>query len=118
MPISCCPLRNPLYGLQLDLRVADPLPTSERSPEFIKLYRRLTGDQKALFRAAVAKFIADLRRGKGFRKGLRVKRIKGAPGMFELTWLDGRAVFSYGNPVNEGEPHIVWHAVGTHDVLP
>jgi hypothetical protein len=38
--------------------------------------------------------------------------------MFELTWAgDGRATFSYGRSIREGEPHIVWHRVGTHDVL-
>jgi hypothetical protein len=38
--------------------------------------------------------------------------------MLELTWApDGRAVFSYGASIREGEPHIVWHAVGTHEVL-
>jgi hypothetical protein len=35
-----------------------------------------------------------------------------------MTWADnGRATFSYGDSIQEGEPHIVWHRVGTHDVL-
>ena len=64
------------------------------------------------------RFDADLDRGQGFRKGLRVKGIRGAAGMFELTWADDRgATFSYGTSIREGEPHIVWHRVGTHDVL-
>ena len=64
------------------------------------------------------KFVADLDRGQGFRQGLRVKGIRGAAGMFELTWTDdGRATFSYGASIRAGEPHIVWHRVGTHDVL-
>jgi hypothetical protein len=38
--------------------------------------------------------------------------------MLELTWApDGRAVFSYGASIRAGERHIVWHAVGTHEVL-
>jgi len=95
------------------------VPTYERSSEFIEHYQRLTAEQKALFRTAVKKFIADLRRGQGFRKGLHVKGIKGDPGMFELTWApDGQAVFSFGESVRGNEPHIIWHAVGTHGVLP
>ena len=94
------------------------MPTYERSRQFIQQYRGLSREQRRAFRAAVEKFVADLKRGRGFRPGLRVKGIKGSPGMFELTWApDGRAVFSYGSSIREDEPHIVWHAVGTHDVL-
>jgi hypothetical protein len=94
------------------------LPTFERSRQFVDDYSNLSADQRRAFRGAVQKFVADLRRGRGFRPGLRVKGIKGSPGMFEMTWApDGRAVFSYGASLREGEPHIVWHAVGTHDVL-
>ena len=47
-----------------------------------------------------------------------MKGVRGAPGMFELTWAnDGRATFSYGESRSEGEAHIVWHRVGTHDIL-
>jgi hypothetical protein len=94
------------------------LPTYERSRQFVDDYSNLSLDQRRAFRSAVQKFVADLRRGRGFRPGLRVKGIKGSPGMFEMTWApDGRAVFSYGASIREGEPHIVWHAVGTHEVL-
>jgi hypothetical protein len=94
------------------------LPTYERSPQFIADHAALSAQQRHAFRVAVEKFVADLRSGRGFRPGLRVKGIRGSPGMFEMTWApDGRAVFSYGASIREGEPHIVWHAVGTHDVL-
>jgi len=95
------------------------LPTYESSREFLDLHSKLTPDQRKLFRTAVEKFTEDLERGEGFRRGLRVKGIKGAPGLYEMTWApDGRAVFSYGDSIKAGEPHIVWHAVGTHAVLP
>lgn len=94
------------------------MPTYERSPQFVTDYAALSPEQRRAFRVAVEKFVADLRRGQGFRPGLRVKGIRGSAGMFELTWApDGRAVFSYGRSIRTGEPHIVWHAVGTHDVL-
>jgi hypothetical protein len=95
------------------------LPTYERSPQFIRDYEALNKEERAAFRRAVDKFIQDLKAGTGFRKGLRVKRIQAWEGMFELTWADdGRAVFSYGSSRREGEPHVIWHALGTHDILP
>lgn len=92
--------------------------TYERLPRFVKDFAALSRPQQLLFLAAVEKFVADLRAGGGFRKGLRVKGVQAAPGLYELTWADdGRATFSYGVSVREGEPHVVWHRVGTHDVL-
>ena len=78
----------------------------------------LTPEQQAAFLAAVAQFVEDLEAGGQFRKGLRVKGVKGAAGVFEMTWADdGRATFQYGAPVVEGEPHVIWRRVGTHSVF-
>ena len=66
----------------------------------------------------MAQFAHDLRRGGRFRKGLRVKGVQGATGIFEMTLAaDGRATFEYGEPVTEGGTHVVWRRVGTHAVL-
>ena len=79
---------------------------------------RLTPAQHAAFLVAVAQFVEDLRDGAHFRKGLRVKGIQGATGIFEMTWADdGRATFEYGAEMIEGQPHIVWRRVGTHSIL-
>jgi hypothetical protein len=78
----------------------------------------LTPAQQAAFLAAVAQFVEDLKAGRQFRKGLRVKGVKGAAGVFEMTWADdGRATFQYGAPVVEGEPHVIWRRVGTDSVF-
>jgi hypothetical protein len=78
----------------------------------------LSASQRAAFLVAVAQFVEDLRRGGGIRKGLRVNGVKGATGIFEMTWADdGRATFEYGDAVVEGEPHVIWRRVGTHGVL-
>ena len=94
------------------------MPTFEQLRRFDRDFAALSDAQREAFRSAVRKFVADLQRGQGFRQGLRVKGVRGAPGMFELTWAnDGRATFSYGESRREGEAHIVWHRVGTHDIL-
>ena len=95
------------------------MPTYAATPEFWVTYARLTREQRQLFRVAVDKFVEDLRRGQGFRAGLGVTGLRGAPGLFEMTWApDGRGVFGYGGEVIPGETHVIWHAVGTHAVLP
>ncbi len=81
-------------------------------------FTRLTPARKAMFLTAVAQFVEDLRSGGRFRNSLRVKGVKGAPGVFDLTWAgDGRATFQYGDPVKEGEPHVIWRRVGTHSIF-
>lgn len=94
------------------------MPTFERLRRFDKDFAALTIEQRAAFKRAVERFVADLVAGQGFRDGLRVKGVRGAPGVFELTWADdGRATFSYGPSIRDGEPHVVWHRVGTHGIL-
>jgi hypothetical protein len=52
------------------------------------------------------------------RAGLRVKRVRGTAGVFELTWApDGRATFEYGPEVREGEPHVIWRRISGHEIF-
>ena len=94
------------------------MPTYAWLARFAVDFDSLSADQKAAFLTAVAQFVEDLRRGEGFRKGLRVKGVKGASGIFEMIWADdGRATFEYGDPVSEGETHIIWRRVRAHKIL-
>jgi hypothetical protein len=94
------------------------MPTYTKLPRFQKDFDQLSADEQERFREAVKKFIDDLKRGKGFRPGLRVRGVQGAPGIYEMTWApDGRATFHYGDPVVEGEAHVMWRRVGTHAIL-
>ena len=94
------------------------MPTYEKLPRFQQDFDQLLPEDKERFRQAVAKFIEDLDRGGGFRAGLRVRGIEGAPGVFEMTWApNGRATFEYGPPLHEGQTHVRWRRVGTHAVL-
>lgn len=93
------------------------MPTFAWLARFRADFDGLTAAQQAAFLVAVAQFVEDLRGGV-FRKGLRVKGVRGAPGVFEMTWSDnGRATFQYGEPIVDADAHIVWRRVGTHDVL-
>ena len=94
------------------------MPTYGTTDRFAKDHAGLSTSQKAQFRVAVSKFIEDLDARRPLRKWLRVKRVKSAQGIFEMTWADdGRATFEYGDEQIDGEPHIIWRRVGTHDVL-
>jgi hypothetical protein len=94
------------------------VPTFEWQERFGRDLARLSAEQRAAFREAVDHFIEDLRRGNGFRAGLRVKAIQGESGVWEMTWAgDGRATFSYGRVRIAGQAHIIWRRVGTHAIF-
>jgi hypothetical protein len=93
------------------------MPTFAQTDRFRRDFSALSAGQQAAFRAAAAKFVADLPSGR-LRPGLRVKGVHGAPGVFEMTWADdGRATFEYGSAVREGETHIIWRRIGTHEIF-
>jgi hypothetical protein len=94
------------------------MPTYDVTPRFQTDYARLSADDRERFRRALAKFIEDLRRGKGFRSGLRVDGIEGTNGVFEMTWArDGRATFEYGDRGRPGDAHVVWRRIGSHSIF-
>ena len=84
------------------------MPTYAWLARFRSAFERLTPAQQAAFLIAVQSFVDDLTAGGQFRNGLRVKGIRGAAGIFEMTWAaDGRATFQYGPEVVDGQRHIV-----------
>lgn len=94
------------------------MPTYGKTDRFKKDYAALSPEDKRRFKLAVGRFVEDLKAKRPFRKGLRVKRVRGANGVFEMTWADdGRATFEYGEEQVDGEPHVIWRRVGTHDVF-
>lgn len=94
------------------------MPTFAWLTRFRTDFERLTPAQQAAFLVAVEQFVADLRLRRRFRRGLRVKGIQGAAAIYEMTWADdGRATFQYGDTVLEGEPHVIWRRVGTHQIF-
>lgn len=94
-------------------------PTYEASRRFLREYMRMPSDQRGKFRTARRKLVAALREDPPeFPPELRVKRVQGARGVWEMTFAaDGRATFAYGPAKRESEAHVVWRRIGTHDVL-
>lgn len=87
------------------------MPTFETSPGFEAGWRNLTRQQQDRFRKVVLEaFTPDLTtEGRSFRPGLRVKKVTGHAGLYEMSWSeDGRAAFSYGAEQAPGEVHVIW----------
>jgi hypothetical protein len=103
---SCCPEET-------------TVPTFETLPRFTADLQHLTPAQRRRFhRVVLEAFVPDLRTGRQFRPGLRIKGVRCAPGVYELTWApDGRATWSYGRERVAGVQHVIWHRIGTHDIL-
>lgn len=85
---------------------------------FLKDAARLDPADLARFERVVrSRFAPDLVAGT-FRPGLRVKGVQSAPGVFEMTWArDGRATWQYAADSTDGDPHVIWRRIGTHDVV-
>ncbi|GAA1149108.1 hypothetical protein [Streptomyces javensis] len=94
------------------------MPTYEALPRFTTDLHHLTPEQRRRFCQVVTQaFVPDLRAG-CFRPGLRIKRVRCLPGVYELTWApDGPATWSYGREKVKGARHIVWRRIGTHTIL-
>jgi hypothetical protein len=86
---------------------------------------RLSQDERELFlrvlfrdfHPACVRFGADPRTP--WPRGLRVKRVQGAPGIWEMTWSfagpDGRATFEWTEV--DGELAVRWRRIGGHEIL-
>ena len=94
------------------------MPTYEWERVFGREFAALDGDSQEAFLAAVAQFVEDLQRGRKARRSLRVKRVRGHDGVFEMTWAaNGRATFAYGEERSAGQAHIIWRRIGSHDIF-
>ena len=90
------------------------MPTYESLAAFQRQWDKLDSHQRAAFKRALAVFIASLKAGGKFSPELRVHKLVNTE-IWSLTWAsDGRALFRYGQSIVDGEPHIVWEAIGTH----
>lgn len=92
-------------------------------PRFTVDYKKLTSEEKKLFKEALAHFIVACRdfekdpEGYVWPKGLRVEKLRGTH-IVVMTWIfsgpDGRATFQFGSI--DGELAVTWRRVGGHSV--
>jgi hypothetical protein len=90
-----------------------------RTDQFLKDWADLDPADKTRFKTVVReRFVPDLDSGRGFRPGLRVKRVEGTAEVWEMTFApDGRATWQYAPDSQPNYPHVVWRRIGTHDVF-
>ena len=97
----------------------------ETTPAFDADFNRLSENEQQLFRRAVQEAFApaaDRRAANpsaAWPRRLRVKGVRGAPGIWEMTWSfsgpDGRTTFEWTEI--EGEQAIRWRRVGGHEIF-
>lgn len=93
------------------------MPTHHELPRFLRDWASLHADQRAAFLTALHLFVAGVA-AQDFDPRLRVKRVQGRAGVWEMSWAaDGRATFEYSPEVIRGEAHVIWRRIGTHDVF-
>lgn len=102
-----------------------------RSDSFKADYRRLSAQERELFRRSVVLFntaagrVASTGDVIGWPASLRVKSVKGTHGIFEMTWSyagpDGRATWEWTRVTDVGtgelHPAIRWRRIGGHSIF-
>ena len=98
---------------------SNPAPTFERLAQFKRDYARLTPTQRQLFRSAVRKLIEPLSTTPPTDPGEPlVRELKEHKGFFELRFAaDARAIYTFGEAVRRGQPHVIWCRIGSDDAL-
>ncbi|HEX8036442.1 MAG TPA: hypothetical protein VF510_21475 [Ktedonobacterales bacterium] len=94
------------------------MPTHDEFEQFLREYRAMPKQGRALFRKAVAHMNEDMKAGRPFCKSLRISALSEYSNIYEMTWdmPNGRATFMYGSPQLPREPHIIWRRIGGHEI--
>jgi hypothetical protein len=96
----------------------------DRTESFRSDYRRLSAAEKQLFRDCVMvinKAFAkrSARQSSEWPAKLRIKRVRGASGIWEATWSfsgpDGRATFEL--RTDGDDPVLLWRRIGGHEIF-
>jgi hypothetical protein len=94
-------------------------PTYSVAARAAREYARLSPEERKQFNTARRNFVIALRVGPAsIPLGLRVKRVPGYDGVWEMSWApDGRATFEYGPEQIPGRPHVRWRRIGNHSIF-
>lgn len=91
---------------------------------FDRDYKRLPPHHQQKFRRLIPQFNEAADRAAAgasapWPNGMRVKPVRGAKGVWELTWSmddpDGRATWEWANA--DGQPCVRWRRVGNHGIF-
>jgi hypothetical protein len=98
---------------------SNPAPTFDRLAQFKRDYARLTRSQRDRFRAAVKVFVAPFSTGSlPDLGGALVRELQDHPGFYELRFdTDTRAIYTFGEAIRRGQPHVVWCRIGGAEAL-
>jgi hypothetical protein len=96
-----------------------PAPTFERLAQFKRDYASLTQSERQLFRSAVKKFVSPLGTTPPSDSGEpQLRELSDHPGFFEMRFGAGtRAIYTFGEAVRRGQPHVIWCRIGNGDTL-
>ncbi|HJS93916.1 MAG TPA: hypothetical protein VJ741_06610 [Solirubrobacteraceae bacterium] len=96
-----------------------PAPTFERLAQFKRDYAKLTQSERQLFRAAAKRFVSPLSTTPPSDPGaVQLRELGDHPGFYELRFGDDtRAIYTFGQAVRPGQPHVIWCRVGNTDTL-
>jgi hypothetical protein len=96
-----------------------PAPTFERLAQFKRDYAKLTQSDRQLFRSAVKQFVSPLGTTPPGAPGeAQVRQLTEHPGFFELRFgTDARAIYTFGQAIRRGEPHVIWCRIGRGEAL-
>jgi hypothetical protein len=96
-----------------------PAPTFERLAQFKRDYAKLTPSERQLFRAAVKRFVSPLATTPPSDPGaVQLRELGDHPGFYELRFgADTRAIYTFGQAVRPGQPHVIWCRIGSTDTL-
>jgi hypothetical protein len=97
----------------------NPAPTFDRLAQFKRDYAKLTPPQREQFRAAVKKFVAPFSTTPpGDAGATLVRELTEHPGYYELRFAtDTRAIYTFGQAIRRGQPHVVWCRIGSDAAL-
>jgi len=98
---------------------SNPAPTFDRLAQFKRDYENLPQSQRDRFRAAVKMFVAPFSTGPLLDVGgALVRELRDHPGFYELRLDTGtRAIYTFGEAIRRGQPHVVWCRIGSDEVL-
>ena len=94
------------------------MPKHSENEQFRREWAALSQAEQDRFIVAMKKMVADLKAGRSYRSGLRIKRVQSRQDVWEMSWAsNGRATFTTAPDPETGDTHITWRRIGGHEIL-